>query len=212
MRTLKRPIPIHPMIAAVIQTGIAGLDGYEYAETGPCPTCGGDLVGYDKKRKYFASLYDHGSVRDIHVVVRRFRCRSCGTMTMANAPFYPGTRLGGPVVDLCISLAQEMPFNRAALVIHSLGIAIDRGSVRNYIKRGFPPVPSTEVFGFRLPVSILSLSMSGIGAFERGPVVRTEPLLPGRLPPAFGAPPRLPLFEKRDQRDNQEKEEKRPPV
>jgi len=209
---MKRPVLIHPMIAAVIHTGIGGLDGYEYDETGRCPHCGGDLAGYDKKRKYFASLYDQGSVRDIHVVVRRFRCRSCGAMTMANAPFYPGTRLGGPVVDLCITLAQEMSFSRAAAVIHMLGIAIDRGSVRNYMKRGFPSVPSTEVFGFRLPVSILSLSMSGIGAFERGPVVRAEPLPPGRLPPAHGAPPRLPLFEKRDQRDKQEEKEKRPPV
>ena len=200
------------MIAAVIQTGISNLEGHEYSAAGPCPSCGGDLVGYDKKRKYFASLYDHGSVRDIHVVVKRFRCRACGTMSVADAPFYPGTRLGAPVVDLCVTLAHEMPFCRAASVIHALGIAIDRGSVRNYVKKGFLPVPSTEVFGFRLPVSIISISMSTLGSFERGPVAGAEPFVPGRLPSAPRTPPHLPLFGKRDQRDDQEEEEKRPPV
>ncbi len=200
------------MIASVIQAGISNLDGHEYTETGPCPKCGGELAGYDKKRKYFASLHDHGSVREIHVVVKRFRCRSCGAIVFAEAPFYPGTRVGAPVVDLCVTLAHEMPFCRAASVVHALGIAIDRGSVRNYIKQGFQPVPSTEVFGFRLPVSILSLSMSSLGAFEGGPVPGAEPLLPGGLPSAHGTSPGLPLFYKRDQRDKEKEKEKRPPV
>ena len=200
------------MITAVIQTGISNLDGHEYTDKGVCPSCGGELSGYDKKKKFFASLYDPVSVRDIHVLVKRFRCRSCGTMAMADSPFYPDTRIGAPVVDLCVTLSEEMSCNRAASVIHALGIAIDRGSVRNYAKGGYLPVPSTEVFGFRLPVSILSLTMYGLGANERSPVTGAESLIPGSPPPAYGTFPTLPLFDKRNQRDEQEAKEKRPPV
>jgi hypothetical protein len=189
------------MIATVIQTGISNLDGREYNQAGRCPLCGGELAGYDKKRKFFASLSDAGEVRDIHVVVKRFRCRSCGELVFADSPFYPDTRIGAPIVDLCVTLSQEMTWSRAATVVRELGIVIDRGSVRNYVRKGFPPVPSTEVFGFRLPVSILSLSMSSLGAFERSPVMGAEPLISSRMPPAGGTYPRLPSFDERDKRN-----------
>jgi hypothetical protein len=209
---MKKKILIHPMITTVIHTGISNLDGREYNRAGNCPTCGGELVGYDKKRRFFASLSDADGIRDIHVVVKRFSCRSCGALVSADSPFYPGTRIGAPIVDLCVTLSEEMSWSMAAKVIRELGIVIDRGSVRNYVKEGFAPVPSTEVFGFRLPVSFLSLSTSSLGSFERDPVVGAEPLVPGRLPSAQRTPPHLPLFGKRDQRDKQEEEKKRPPV
>ena len=209
---MKKKILIHPMITTVIHTGISNLDGREYNQAGNCPTCGGELVGYDKKRKFFASLSDAGRIRDVHVVVKRFRCRSCGGLVSADSPFYPDTRIGAPIVDLCITLSQEMSWSMTAKVVRDLGIVIDRGSVRNYVKEGFAPVPSTEVFGFRLPVSILSLSTSSLGAFERCPVGGAEPFVPGRLPSAPRTPSHLPLFDKRDQRNKQEEEEKWPPV
>jgi hypothetical protein len=207
---MKHKILVHPMVTTVIQTGIANLDGSEYVSAECCPSCGGELAGYDKKRKYFASLQETGGVRDIHVVVKRFRCRSCGRLVSANSPFYPGTRIGAPVVDLCVTLSEEMSWSRAASVIHALGIVIDRGSVRNYVSAGFPPVESTEVFGFRLPVSILSLSMSNLGIVQPRPVIRAEPFIPGGFPPADRAPLHRSLFDKRHEGNKQKDEEKRP--
>ncbi|HVP94720.1 MAG TPA: hypothetical protein VMS89_06050 [Methanoregulaceae archaeon] len=209
---MKKKILIHPMITTVIHTGISNLDGREYSHAGRCPVCGGKLTGYDKKRRFFASLSDKGEIREVHVIVKRFTCRTCGGLVPADAPFYPDTRIGAPIVDLCVTLSQEMSWSRAATVVRELGIVIDRGSVRNYVREGFLPVPSTEVFGFRLPVSILSLCTSSLGAVERSPVVGAEPFVPGRLPSANGTSPRLPLFEKRDQRDKKEEKEERPPV
>jgi hypothetical protein len=207
---MKRKILVHPMLPTVIQAGIASLDGQSYTSLDACPSCGGGIAGYDTKRRFFTTLHDPGGDRDIFVFVKRFRCRACGLVSPAEAPFYPDTRIGAPVVDLCVILSKEMNCSRAARVINALGIVIDRGTVRNNASRDFIPPPATEFFGFRLPVSIISLTMFTPGSFQPGPVIRTETLAPTRLPSAGRTFPHRPVLEERHERDEQEKEEKRP--
>jgi hypothetical protein len=207
---MKRKILVHPMLPTVIQAGIANLDGQLYTSLDACPSCGGDLSGYDTKQRYFVTLAEQGGDRDIFVIVKRFSCRACGLVSPAKAPFYPDTRIGAPVVDLCLTLSQVMSCSRAAKVINALGIVIDRGTVRNYVSRGFASPPSTDFFGFLLPVSIISLTMFTPGSFHPGPVIGAEPFVPTALPATGRAFPYIPPLEKRHERDEQEKEEKRP--
>ena len=198
------------MLPTLIQAGITNLDGHLYAALDTCPACRGEIAGYDTKRRFFTTLHEPGGGSDIFVSVKRFRCRACGLVSPAKAPFYPDTRIGAPVVDLCVTLSQEMNYSRAARVINSLGIVIDRGTVRNYASRGFAVPPSTEFFGFRLPVSIISLTMFTPGSFQAGPVVGAETLATGGGPSAGSTLPCFPPLEKRNERYKQEKEEKRP--
>ena len=182
------------MLPTVIQAGIATLNGQSYTSLDACPSCGGEVTGYDTKQRFFITLAEPGGNRDIIVNVRRFRCRACGLVSPAKAPFYPDTRIGAPVVDLCVTLSREMNCSRAARVINALGIVIDRGTVRNYSSRGFTLPPSTEFFGFRLPVSVISLTMFTPGSFQPGTVTGTEPLTPAGNPSAGRTFPHRPLF------------------
>lgn len=198
------------MLPTLIQAGITNLEGHLYASLDTCPACGDEVSGYDTKRRFFTTLHEPGGDRDIFVFVKRFRCRACGLVSPAKAPFYPDTRAGAPVVDLCLTLSDEMNCSRAARVINALGIGIDRGSVRNYSSRSFVPPPATEFFGFRLPVSIISLTMFTPGSFQAGPVVGAETLAPAGGPSTGRAFPPGPLLHERHKRDEQEKEKKRP--
>ncbi len=198
------------MLPTIIQAGIVNLEGRRYRTLDACPSCGSDLAGYDTKQRFFTSLHEPGGNRDIFVFVRRFRCRTCGQVSPANAPFYPDTRIGAPVVDLCVTLSKEMSCSRAARVINALGIVIDRGTVRNYVSRNFPAPPATEFFGFLLPVSIISLTMFTPGSFQPGPVTGAETFAPAGRPAAGRAFPYHPPLEEGHERDEQKKEEKRP--
>ena len=210
VRRPMRKILVHPMLPTVIQAGIANLDGQSYTSLDACPSCRGDIAGYDTKRRFFTSLHEPGGDREIFVFVKRFRCRTCGLVSPAKAPFYPDTRTGAPVVDLSVTLSKEMSCSRAARVINALGIVIDRGTVRNYASRGFAAPPATEFFGFQLPVSIISLTMFTPGSFQPGPVIGAEALVSIGRPTAGWTFPHRPLPEKRHDRDEQEKEKKRP--
>lgn len=147
------------MLAAVIQNALIAADGHEFINLPVCPHCGGPLSGYDTKSRKFVTLVDGDSSRDIVVRVRRYRCRRCGRVSPAQSPFYPDTRVGSPVVDLCTVLAEEMPLHRVSVVMKQLGIMIDRGSVRNYAMMDTGPVPTTNMFGLRVPDSVMSLSI-----------------------------------------------------
>lgn len=152
---------IPPMLAALVQTGFAAVDGMEFSRLDACPECGGDLSGYDTKERKFATLATENGNKEIMVKVKRYRCRQCGAVSPARSPFYPDTRLGSPVVDLCIVLSQAMPCNRACSVMREIGIVIDRGTVLNYAQRTFGPIATTEMFGLKIPRSLISLSIIG---------------------------------------------------
>jgi hypothetical protein len=48
---------------------------------------------------------------------------------------------------------------RVVSFLKSLGIMVDRGTVRELSSREFPEIATTEIFGFVLPRSVISLSM-----------------------------------------------------
>lgn len=152
------------------------MDSVEFTDLDACPSCGGAVVGHDMRAKRFAVMLDQGQKRTIRVYVRRFHCEDCGRLCYADEPFYPGTRLGSPIVDLCRLLSEQMPFNRTAEYLRAMGIVVDRGTVRNYAALEIAPTPATEIFGFPIPLSLLNLSISAIRR-ERSPIVGTEALV-----------------------------------
>ncbi len=148
------------MLAAVVQNGLIAAEGHEFTHLPECPHCRGPLSGYDSKSRKFVTLIENDTARDIIVRVRRYRCSRCGRVSSAHSPFYPGTRVGSPVVDLCIVLAENMPLFRVSVVMRQLGIQIDRGSVRNYAMMDTGHIPTTNIFGIRIPDSVMSLSIN----------------------------------------------------
>jgi len=153
------------MLTALVQAGILGIEGKEFTGLDRCPSCGGDVSAYDSKERRFAVLRDDSGPRTINVRVKRFSCRECGRISPANAPFYPDTRMGSPVVDLCVVLSRGMPASRVARVMEDLSLVVDRGTVRNYASRDFGEIPVTSFYGISIPRSLMTLSLMGI----RGP-------------------------------------------
>jgi len=94
--------------------------------------------------------------------------------------------------------------------MNQLGIDIDRGTIRNYAKGPFPEIPTTNLFGILLPLSIISLSELSVRTGEGGRIEGAEVLAACGFPSAYRAAPdhRL-LPEKRDERQKKEDKEKR---
>jgi hypothetical protein len=137
-------------------------------------------------------LVDRDQRKEIVVLVARFRCRSCGRISSAQAPFYPDTRYGGPVVDLCVALGNTFSFSRVARILDAMGVHIDRGTVRNYASRDIRAVPFTEIYRIPVPMSVLRLSAL---VSEKEASVTRAVLLPALSGiPAAGAAEHLPPF------------------
>lgn len=158
-RKIARKYLVPNMLGDIIQSAICGFEGKKFENLAACPFCRGEVTGYDYKKRHFASIIGPGGTRTIEVHVKRFCCRQCGRISSAEAPFYPDTRVGKPVVDLCITLSEKMPYHRTARVLEQMGLAIDRGSVRNYVRRDIGPIPCTDIYGFRIPMSVITLSL-----------------------------------------------------
>jgi hypothetical protein len=152
-----KPPRIPPMAVAIIQNAFSSLDGTVFTELAACPDCGGVVTGHDLKEKQFAVISDENGTRTIHVKVKRFRCRECGRLCYADEPFYPDTRIGSPVIDLCVTLSDTMPAGRSARVLEAMGVIVDRTSCLLYVKKHTMEIPTADVFGMRLPLSVLSL-------------------------------------------------------
>ncbi len=157
----KRRIP--PMLADIVQATLVSCDGIVFDSCEVCPKCGGELAGYDMKKKQFAVLIEENRKKIIQVFVKRFRCRRCGQICLADQPFYPDTRIGSPVVDLCVTLGETMHFPRVSSSLAEMGIVVDRWSVRNYIQKNGYTIPAADMFGIRVPFSIFSLSTLAMG-------------------------------------------------
>jgi hypothetical protein len=153
-----------PMLTDIVQAGLAVCDDVLFDHSGPCPGCGGPVSGYDVKRKLFAVIVEEERKRTISVRVKRFYCRRCDTVFFPEQPFYPGTRLGSPVVDICNSFSDIMPYFRATAILGQMGVIVDRWSVRNYAASGYRPASTINMFGVRLPSSIMALSGLAAGA------------------------------------------------
>jgi len=198
---MKKTLPVPPMLADLVGNALAAMDGVTFTDLSACPSCGGPVTGHDLRAKRFAVVLDGEKERTIRVYVKRFYCQQCNALCYAEAPFYPDTRLAAPIVDLCLLLSHQMPFNRVAQYLRAMGIVVDRGTIRNYASRDFGTIPATELFGLLLPLSLLNLATFILG-HERRPIVGAEALAACGLPTAGRAAlhgRRAP--EERDQRD-----------
>lgn len=207
-----KQLRIPPLLKDIVQSGLGACEGVIFDSIQACPACGGNLSGYDTKKKRFAVLQESGELRPVHVFVRRFTCRSCHAICFADEPFYPDTRIGSPVVDLCRTFGATMPFNRVASHLLHLGIVIDRGTVRNYMHRSFPDITTTNLFGMAIPLSILSFADLATRFGEGSRIEGAEALAACGFPSAGRASPHLPgAGKERDERDKHKREEERDP-
>jgi hypothetical protein len=193
------------MVMDIIQTALLACDGIEFSDQPSCPSCGGEVQGYDTRKKQFAVILENEEERVINVRVRRFYCKSCKTYCYADEPFYPDTRMGSPVIDLCKTFAATIPYCRTATHLSRLGIVIDRTSVRNYANRDFGEIKTADIFNMQLPFSIISLSSLAARAGERSGIEGAEILAACGFPSAHRAALHfLPAGEKREQRHEEE--------
>lgn len=149
---------ILPILSDLAQMSLTSCDGVLFEQCGICPHCGGELSGYDIKKKRFAIIMDGDQKKAVDVLVKRFLCRCCGHVCLADQPFYPDIRIGSPVVDLCITFGETMPYARVSSCLAEMGIVVDRWSVRNYVQQNRRTIPAVDMFGIRIPLSIVSLS------------------------------------------------------
>lgn len=195
------------MVADIVLTALSACDGMSFEERGACPACGGAIYGYDTKKKQFVVLADGEGRRAVYVFVKRFVCKDCKKVCFADEPFYPGTRVGSPVVDLCVTLSGTMPFTRTATYLEEVGVCIDRMSVRNFVRRPLPPIVTADVFGIRLPMSVVALSSLATSVSEGGRIKGAEALAACGFPSAYRAPLHPSLTpEQGDERDKRDKE------
>jgi len=193
------------MVSDLVQTALAQFDQVMFSELSACPYCGGPVLGYDTREKKFAVLIENDRERKIMVKVKRFSCKNCRSLCYADEPFYPDTRLGSPVVDLCITLAATMPRNRVAKALEIMGVLVDRSSCRNYNLAHFGNINTAEVFGMRIPFSILSLSSLAARTSEGSRIKGAEALAACGFPSAHRAALQLPVPGKERDEGNEEK-------
>jgi hypothetical protein len=153
-------------------------------------------------------LFRSDTERRIQVRVKRFVCKSCKRLCYADEPFYPDTRMGSPVIDLCKTFAATLPFCRTSTYLSQMGIAIDRGSVRNYANRDFPEIPMLDIFNIQLPISIISLSTLATSAGDGSGIEREEVLAACGFPSAYRTALRHPLRGKEGEVRLEEEEER----
>jgi hypothetical protein len=165
-----KPPRIPPLVTDIIQTALSSLDGMEFTGSSSCPSCGGSLQGYDNKTRKFAVLREKTGERIITVRVKRYYCRNCGKLCNADEPFYPGSRIGSPVIDLFSSFSATMSPSRAARIIDALGIVVHRTTWRYYVRKSYADIPVVDVFGMRLPLCVMQLSDIAIKNGESGQV------------------------------------------
>ena len=155
---MKRKYRIHPIFSDLIPAALSACDGILFDSRTSCPHCGGSLARYDVKIKHFADLIEGSNTKTVMVMIKRFKCRECHAVIYAHQPFYPNTRIGSPVVDLCVTLSTRMPYARAATYLQQMGLNVDRWSVRNYAMKNIREVTTTEQYGILLPASIIALA------------------------------------------------------
>jgi hypothetical protein len=177
------------MVIDIVQTAISAFDGTEFTRLSSCPFCGGPVSGYDTITKRFAVIREYEHEHVICVKVKRFTCRTCSELCSADRPFYPGTRIGSPIIDLFHTVSTTLPKSRAARVIDSLGIVVNRTTWKNYPEERFPKIPAANVFGVLLPLSVVSLSSITARIPKGSCIDGTEALAACGFPSAYRAAP-----------------------
>jgi len=155
---MRRQPFISPIIADLVYQAVTGVSGVQFTDPLPCPNCMGMVISHDMKQRRFSTVYAPEGEMHIYVYVKRFHCRDCGQLCYAKAPFYEKSRFGSPIVDLCLSLSEDHTFSHAAALMNRMGIVINRGTVRKTVQTHSHEVRSTDLFGMKLPDSVLALS------------------------------------------------------
>jgi len=206
---MRSPV-IPPMLVALVQEALGALDGVVFDTLEACPACGGPVTGYDTRERQVARIMDEKGERTIHVVVKRFRCMACGKVVNADAPFYPGTKTGAPVVDLCIAFAKSFGYGRAARRLRAMGIVVDRMQCRHYATLVVRPFRIMPMYGHPLPQSVLSLSFLAAALTQGRRIVGAEALAACGFPSAGRAALHLPVAgEEGDDGDEEERKKER---
>jgi hypothetical protein len=157
---------IPPLVVDIVQNGISAVDGVTFTGHSVCPSCGGSLIGYDTKRKQFAHLVTDTGPRTVYVDIKRFHCSNCHRFCLADNPFYPDTRIGSVIIDLCIALSMTMPVNRVPAYLAAMGILVERSSCRHYVqnnssyyvRNNLRYIETNNIFSIHLPRSVFLLS------------------------------------------------------
>lgn len=103
----------------------------------PCPHCGGqNYRKHHVRERTFARLITEDGFEEITVEYQRYWCNDCVKSVPADVSelFYEECLYGKPIVDLCLYLAAENPYNRVEKHLHQLGMQVDRDTVRRYAK------------------------------------------------------------------------------
>jgi hypothetical protein len=195
------------MLGDLIRSTLIAMDGVSFTDLTACPECGGPVRRHDRKEKRFARLLVDEEARDIHVIVARFRCESCGGFWYAREPFYEGVRFGIPVVDLAVTLSLVHPYHRTGRILAALGLLVDRGTIRMYAGRAQRVAPATNLLGIPLPISLLNLSNLVSRRPKGSPVMGAEVLVALGLPPAQRASSQSALPPQDRDEGNEEDEE-----
>ena len=194
------------MVTTIVQNALTLFDGavFDTRVKVTCPACGGVLSGYDSRKRKFACVHDEKGDHVITVTVKRFFCKSCGTLCNADGPFYPHTRIGSPVIDLCVTFSRASGYGRAARNLAAMGICMDRMECRHYAMTPVRPVLYIQIFGFPMPHTITSLSSLAARFSEGSSIPGAEMLAACGFPSAYRALPDTPPLEKREDRDKEE--------
>jgi len=182
-----RKVQIPSMLRDLVSSAVMSAEGATFTRLDVCPYCGGSVKGHDMRRKRFATVRNKNGKQTVQVFVKRYHCEQCERLCYADSPFYPDTRMGIPVVDLCNALIEHHPYHHAARILEALGIVVDRGTLRNYAQRTFPLPDVIEMYGVPIPLSILNMNEQSFRGDESCPIPGTEHFRSGGLPPAARA-------------------------
>lgn len=208
---MRSPV-IPPMLATLVQEALTTLDGTVFDTCDACPSCGKPVTGYDTRVRQFARIADENGERTITVVVKRFRCMTCGKIVNADEPFYPGTRIGAPVFDICIAFSQVFGYGRAARRLRAMGVVVDRSQCRHYATLPVRPFRIVPMYGHPLPQSVLSLSLLTANVPEGRRIIGAEALAACGFPSAGRAALHRPVpGQERDEGDEEERDKERDP-
>jgi len=119
---------------AVVYYLVKLFDGRVYDERKDCPECGSThVVRHDWYPRLLCKvILEDDRFKDVVILVKRFVCKRCRAVFLADAPFYDGANYGRPIVDLCLALAASNPYNRVETILMSLGIQVDKCSIQSY--------------------------------------------------------------------------------
>lgn len=126
-----------------VRSRCRSYEGTRLSEPQPCPDCGGqNYRDHEWRDRTFARLITESGFEEVKIEYRRYWCKHCEKPFPADVSelFYEDCLYGKPIVDLCLYLAAENPYNRVEKHLHHLGIQVDRDTVQRY----------AELFGDRL--------------------------------------------------------------